>query len=297
MAETVYELNDIAHLTVAFTVSGVATDPTTVTGTVRKPDGTQTSYVVTSGQIVKDSTGNYHLDVTVDKSGWWAYKLVGTGVATDTGQGSFYVNADTTVQAQKNYVLVDELKTALSLTAQSFADIDIQRACSAASRAIDGRTGRVFYTDTTVRYYSPDRCDPAIDLDVQVITELALDVTGNSTFSSTFTQGTDFDLEPFNAATLGRPYERIRLRPTAFRSWPNYPRSVRVTGTFGWATVPDPVNQYALVLAAKLLNRATKSPEGVLVYGLDQPTAIRIARNDPDFNLLLGSYDLSRPGA
>lgn len=297
MAQSVYDINDIARLSVAFAVSGVATDPTAVTGTVRKPDGTTTAYTVTTNQIVKDSTGNYHLDVACDQEGRWAYKLVGTGVATDTGQGTFVVNGDLT-GTHKLYVSIDELKDALSLNSQTYANGDLYRACASASRAIDNKTGRFYYSETETRYYTPDRWDPALDIiDVQSVSSLTIDTAGTSTFSTTWVSGTDFDLEPFNATLTGRPYERIRIRSNSGRTWPSYQRSVKVIGTFGWASVPDPVNQYAIILASKLLKRTREAPFGVLSFGLDEPTAIRIARNDPDFELLLGNYVKTKPGA
>lgn len=195
------------------------------------------------------------------------------------------------------YATRDELKVALALQSQTYVDADIDRACAAASRAIDNRCGRAFYTTTETRYFTPNPRDPALDiLDVQAISAFTVDIAGNGSFSTTWVAGTDFDLEPFNAAATGRPYELVRLRPQAGKRWPRYNRSVQVAGTFGWATIPDPVNQYALILASKLLDRARKSPNGVIVFGLEAPIATRISRNDPDFELLLGDYDKSSPG-
>lgn len=195
------------------------------------------------------------------------------------------------------YATRNELKTALALTGQTYADADIDRACAAASRAIDNKTGRVFYTLSGTHYYTGNPHDNALDIiDTQTISTFTLDTAGNATFATTLTSGTDYDLEPFNAAETGRPYERVRLRPAVARTWPTYPRSVKVVGTFGWATIPDPVNQYATILASKLLKRTREAPFGVLAYGLDEQIAIRISRNDPDFELLLGNYVKTNPG-
>jgi len=195
------------------------------------------------------------------------------------------------------YCTRDELKKALSLDTQTYADADIDRACASASRAIDNRLNRFFYPDTTTRYYTPNSLDTGLDVvDVQTISSLTVDTAGNGTFSTTWVQDTDFLLEPFNAAITGRPYELVRIKWNSGRTWPNYQKSVKIQGTFGWAAVPDPVNQYAMILASKLLDRAKKSPYGVLSFGLDQPLAIRISRNDPDFELLLGDYDKTNPG-
>ena len=55
--------------------SGVLTDPTTVTLTLRDGAG-----VTTTPSAVKDGTGLYHFDVdTTGKPGTWAYKWTGSG--------------------------------------------------------------------------------------------------------------------------------------------------------------------------------------------------------------------------
>lgn len=75
-------------------------DPTTVTCTVRAPGGTVTTYTTaTSPAVVKDSTGNYHLDLLLATAGDYKYKWVGTGTVADTQDGAFYVRADPTTTA------------------------------------------------------------------------------------------------------------------------------------------------------------------------------------------------------
>jgi hypothetical protein len=94
MSETIYELGDVAVLNVTFSVDGTPTDPTTVTLTIRKPDGSTTDY--TGGQLVHDSAGVYHVAVDCDQPGDWTYRFVGTGAAADVETGIFYVKPDPT---------------------------------------------------------------------------------------------------------------------------------------------------------------------------------------------------------
>ncbi len=66
--------------------SGVATDPTTVLFKYRAPAGTVTTLTYGSdGALVKDSTGNYHVDLALASATEWWYRWEGSGalVAAD----------------------------------------------------------------------------------------------------------------------------------------------------------------------------------------------------------------------
>ena len=67
------------------------TDPTTVSFKYKVPAGTVTTWTVTAGQIVKDSTGNYHADVSITASGQWFYKFIGVGTVQAVREQRFYV--------------------------------------------------------------------------------------------------------------------------------------------------------------------------------------------------------------
>lgn len=75
-----------ASLSAAFSdIAGVATDPTAVTLTIDRPDGTELVYGWPSagadGTLTKESTGRFYADVQVTQAGLWEYTLVGTGAA------------------------------------------------------------------------------------------------------------------------------------------------------------------------------------------------------------------------
>lgn len=82
------------RLSAAFTVSGVATDPTTVSLTVKDPTGTETIYTYAAAQIVKDSTGNYHYDLTASTTGAYYYGFSASGTVVAASQGHFTVVSD-----------------------------------------------------------------------------------------------------------------------------------------------------------------------------------------------------------
>lgn len=190
------------------------------------------------------------------------------------------------------YATVAELKATLELSGESFADPDLTLALSAASRAVEAVTCRRFWIDantSSIRYYTPDSCKRVWIDDLVTLTEFAVDATLTGTFTA-WTQTTDFYLEPLNAASdvPAQPYTSVRVAPFSTRYlMPDYPRSVRVTGKFGWSAVPDEVKQATKMIAARLAKRSREAPFGVVGFGADG-TAVRIATNDPDINMLLG---------
>ncbi|MFA5053314.1 MAG: hypothetical protein WC565_04610 [Parcubacteria group bacterium] len=94
-----YDVGDLVRLDCALVnSSGVATDPTTLTLTVKPGDGTAVSYTYAAGEITKDSVGNYHKDYTVPTGtgGTVYYKFTATGTAIGMEPGSFAVRNDDT---------------------------------------------------------------------------------------------------------------------------------------------------------------------------------------------------------
>lgn len=89
-----YDLGQSVKLSVSFTdAAGSAANPTTVTCTVREPDGTETEYTsATTPAVSNPSTGTYELVLSPDQSGMWAYRWAGsTGSTTPVDEGQFHV--------------------------------------------------------------------------------------------------------------------------------------------------------------------------------------------------------------
>ncbi len=79
-----YNLGQVAVLSAVFEDAATeeAADPTTVTCTVIAPDGTETTYTYgTDAQLLKDSTGHYHLDQYCTLPDTWYYQFKGDGDA------------------------------------------------------------------------------------------------------------------------------------------------------------------------------------------------------------------------
>ena len=74
-----YVKNQTVRITGTFTVSGVNTDPTTVTLKIQTPAGVESTYTYALAQVTKSATGIYYKDVSLNEVGMWYYRWEGTG--------------------------------------------------------------------------------------------------------------------------------------------------------------------------------------------------------------------------
>jgi hypothetical protein len=86
-----YKKNQEVRVSVAFTKSSVATDPTTVTLVVQDPTGTETTYTYAAGAVSKSATGGYYKDVAGSLAGDYYYWWYGTGACVASAQGWFTI--------------------------------------------------------------------------------------------------------------------------------------------------------------------------------------------------------------
>lgn len=254
-----------ATIEVTFLLNGVPANPTAVTCAVTDPAGGQTvhSYQgVAPADITRGSTGVYSLAVTCSPSvtgvdGLWSYTFIGTGTVTDVQPGTWRVHP----LAQATwYVGAEELKDRLGITGTT-DDSVIVDVCESTSRWIDEFCGRHFYRASETRTYMPENVWLLVTDDIVSVTTLKVDLDGDGTFETTWTEGTDFVLlvgeNRFNKSATGtpRPYTQVQaLRGgnTWFPfTWPFTRQDrVQVAGVFGWPQVPTPVHQAALLIAA-----------------------------------------------
>lgn len=293
----IYDLGDLVTLTGQFySDAGLTThaDPTTITVSIRDPSRVVTSIVYPAAGTAKTSTGVYTYAFTPTIAGWHEVNWSGTGAVVSTDQEGFFVKVGISLGAR--YIELDQVKATLSLSGSSFADADLSLAIGAASRAVDSMTDRRFWLDADanqVRYYTPRSSQTLQIDDLVTLTGIVVDRVGDGSFSETWTLNTEYVLEPFNApsAMPARPYEMIRVRQKSTRCLPCSEQSVKVTGKFGWATVPDDVMAATGIIAAKLLRRSREAPFGIVTAGIDQGVAMRIGSTDPDVKMLLRDYD------
>ncbi len=89
-----YNQDAAVRLTAIFSdIGGHLADPTTVQVKVKAPDGTVASYTWASGQVQRDSVGNFYYDLSLASSGNWAYRWKSTGAVVAVGESSLSVIA------------------------------------------------------------------------------------------------------------------------------------------------------------------------------------------------------------
>jgi hypothetical protein len=203
------------------------------------------------------------------------------------------------------YATVAQVKASLRIT-DSVDDTLIENAIAAASRLIDGYCSRVFYNmGSSARFYAAS--DPyfcPID-DCISVTEVATALTSNGNYDTVWANPTtnqnngDYQLEPLNAAY---PTDGIVAPTTGIRALWRYlfptiggNALVRVTGTWGWSAVPDPVTQACVIQSARIYKR-NDSPTGVMGFG--DMGIVRVGTQlDPDVRQLLEGYRRINIGA
>lgn len=192
-----------------------------------------------------------------------------------------------------DYCTTAELKAQLRIT-DSADDTALGVAITAASRAIDLRCNRQFgLTGSAVaRVYTfkgeciEGRAALAVD-DLQTTTGLAvaLDLDSDGDWEQTITNGSDFDLWPWNASAEGKPWTHLVVRPTAVSGLPCEARGIQVTGNWGWSAVPTLVKQACLIQASRFFVRRD-SPYGIA--GNPESGELRLlSRLDPDVAMML----------
>lgn len=180
--------------------------------------------------------------------------------------------------AVNGYLTAAEVKAYLQI-GDTDDDTEIDLAIGAASRAIDQWCGQRFWQDDTetTRYFTPDhhrvlRLMPAaIDVNAATLTSVTsvdLDRTGNGTFETSWTEGTEFFLAPRGASASGRPYDS--LKTLSAHCWPvGVPDSVKVVGTFGWPDIPDEVKQACAIQASVFFQRSTEGASPIVTMSGD----------------------------
>lgn len=130
-------------------------------------------------------------------------------------------------------------------------DAKIEDHIEAASRWIDGYTGRQFYATTATRYFTAKTSTRLNVSELLTVTTLKTDEDGDRTYETTW-ETTDYDLMPFNDP----PYQWIELAPNGLKTFPLYAKGVEIAGTWGYtATTPPDIKEACLMYAARLYVR------------------------------------------
>lgn len=190
-------------------------------------------------------------------------------------------NAYCTLQDVKNALAIDDPQD----------DLAIEAAIMSASRMIDDYTGRFFYKDGTqaspvARYYTAkDWWTCNVD-DITYISQIATDDNFDQTYSTVWSTS-DYMVEPVNNPRRGWPWTRI-LAIGAYIYPYNLPQSVKVTGAWGWSSIPEEIKMAAKLQASRFFIRR-QSPFGIA--GSPEIGTVRLSsRLDPDVELLIKPF-------
>ena len=190
-----------------------------------------------------------------------------------------------------SYATLAEFKSAIGIT-DSTDDTPLQSVLDATDALIDNYTDRKqgFGTATETRYYNADTWQYVLVDDLVSVTTLTTDDNGDGTYPTTWVAGTDYNLAPGNAALDGWPYTELDVSVTYPKNFPKgVYRGVKVTGVFGWPTVPNAVKQAAIIQASAVWSSRT-SPFGV-IGSADLGGILRQTRAlHPEAQVLLDAY-------
>jgi len=195
------------------------------------------------------------------------------------------------------YCTLADVKAALRIT-DTIDDTLIESSVNSASRMIDQYCNRNFYSGSAgeVRYYKANDGFVCWIDDAQTITEIKTSSTDPLIFDTTWESG-DYQVLPANRWANGAYYPITGITATdnyLFPVWADM-ALVKVTGTFGWASVPDSI-KFATIIQASRLFKRLESPLGVA--GVSDMGIMRVGSNiDGDVAQLINPFRLLRTGA
>lgn len=109
-------------------------------------------------------------------------------------------------------------------------------------------------------------------------------------YEYTWTEGTDFELSPYNAPFIGFPFTSIEVKPLGSYRFPIVRRGVKITASFGFAAAtPKPINRACVLQATRLFKRYI-TPLGVSAASAVGEIKLTIPALDPDVTMLLRPY-------
>jgi len=189
----------------------------------------------------------------------------------------------TITESATRYATVAEFKAWIGIpVADTTDDALINEVLDESSRQIDDDLGRKLYQSAVgvVRYYTAKSDSRLLIDDLVTLTELATDGNSDRTYATVWA-ASDYDLEPFNAATDSMPYELIAVAPIGRYAFPvGLAKGIRITGTWGWPEIPIVVRRKCVLKAAWIFKRKD-SPVGVM--GSADMGLVRVARWDSDY--------------
>src|SRR5574343_513134 len=270
----VYAVGQLVRCSVAFVNgAGAAADPTTTSFRFRTPAGVLTTYTYPAdAQLVKDSTGAYHVDVTAAAAGVWSWEFTGTGsVTASMPSGEFEVRGSLLDATRAVYATVADFRATWDVAPSTTNDARIEAALAEASGMIDMAVGRGFgrYPATGTEQRTLDPRGGARLCVHDGIVSLTTVEYRTSAGDAWTTLASGWALRPASPLP-GEPSDHVILDGSgAITEWPKGTALVRITGVFGWAAVPARIRSATATLAHELYRA-----QGTNVGGIRGPDAL-----------------------
>ena len=190
-----------------------------------------------------------------------------------------------------DYITLANLKAFIGNIPDSADDAALNQAIDAACEQINGYCMRRFDSQSNkTRYYTPEFPDMVFLDDLISVTAFQTDENADGLWEISWSDGEDYYLLPHNATEEGEPYTHVEVnRHQGSYSFPvGVQRGLRITGNWGYATVPLAIQQATTILAARLFRR-NKAAFGV-VGSAEMGQVMVIPKLDPDVIQLIDQY-------
>lgn len=192
------------------------------------------------------------------------------------------------IQGENGYCTIEEVKAELDITSAAHDNI-IQRLIPQAKTAIENYCDRVFEQVAATRYYDGSEQPLTID-DLASISGASdgifLDEDGDGTFEETLSTS-DYNLYPYNSYPKNRVYLSHNSTYGSFAA--GIRRGVKITATWGWTSIPEPVRRAAIIQVSRWFKRR-ESAYADVIGSVDTGQMTVYKGLDPDIKLLLHPY-------